>query len=295
MPGHSSTGAALLRAVCHSPADDAPRLVYADWLDEHGRPERAEFIRVQCELARLPACLTPSVGTGGKPCRECRPRNKRDCLPWCAVCEPYDDLDRRERELWAKADAVEWFNPYAAGLATIRLKPGTVWYPRPIGYVIRGFVQVVECEAAAFASGSPESCRVCNGVGKRTVRKNDWPQPMKTKTVVCPGCKGTGRLPALAANLFTAHPITEARLTTAPGQDDDLPLVHNADRRHFTCGRWPGVAFHLPDGAIHFVNGVAVGVATERGCLLRRESPRDALRRARRDGDMPFIGPVPSG
>jgi uncharacterized protein (TIGR02996 family) len=44
--------AALLAAVRQAPADDAPRLVYADWLDEHGQPERAEFIRVQCELAR---------------------------------------------------------------------------------------------------------------------------------------------------------------------------------------------------------------------------------------------------
>jgi uncharacterized protein (TIGR02996 family) len=35
--------------------DDTPRLVYADWLLENGREERAEFIRVQVELARLPA------------------------------------------------------------------------------------------------------------------------------------------------------------------------------------------------------------------------------------------------
>ncbi len=32
--------------------DDTTRLVFADWLDEHGQPDRAEFIRVQCELAR---------------------------------------------------------------------------------------------------------------------------------------------------------------------------------------------------------------------------------------------------
>jgi uncharacterized protein (TIGR02996 family) len=42
---------ALLKAVCRNKADDLPRLVYADWLDEHGRPERAEFIRLQCALA----------------------------------------------------------------------------------------------------------------------------------------------------------------------------------------------------------------------------------------------------
>src|SRR3954470_21924045 len=46
--------AAFLRAIAENPDDDLPRLVYADWLDEHGEPERAEFIRVQCELARLP-------------------------------------------------------------------------------------------------------------------------------------------------------------------------------------------------------------------------------------------------
>jgi uncharacterized protein (TIGR02996 family) len=45
--------AALLRAVQSDPGDDNPRLVLADWYDEHGDPARAEFIRVQCEYARL--------------------------------------------------------------------------------------------------------------------------------------------------------------------------------------------------------------------------------------------------
>lgn len=45
----TSDGETLFRAVCASPADDTPRLVYADWLEEHGDPARAEFIRLQCE------------------------------------------------------------------------------------------------------------------------------------------------------------------------------------------------------------------------------------------------------
>jgi uncharacterized protein (TIGR02996 family) len=45
---------ALLRAIADRPDDDLPRLVYADWLDEHGQPDRAEFIRVQCRLALFP-------------------------------------------------------------------------------------------------------------------------------------------------------------------------------------------------------------------------------------------------
>jgi uncharacterized protein (TIGR02996 family) len=43
---------ALLAAIRAAPEDDAPRLVYADWLEEHGQPEKAELIRLQCELAR---------------------------------------------------------------------------------------------------------------------------------------------------------------------------------------------------------------------------------------------------
>ena len=46
-------GEALIRSVLATPADDAPRLVYADWLEERGRAGDAEFIRVQIELARL--------------------------------------------------------------------------------------------------------------------------------------------------------------------------------------------------------------------------------------------------
>jgi uncharacterized protein (TIGR02996 family) len=46
-----SDEAALLRAIGAHPDEDTPRLMYADWLDEHGRAERAEYIRVQ--IARL--------------------------------------------------------------------------------------------------------------------------------------------------------------------------------------------------------------------------------------------------
>lgn len=42
---------ALLRAIVRHPDDDTPRLVYADWLQENGRGEEAEFLRAQCRLA----------------------------------------------------------------------------------------------------------------------------------------------------------------------------------------------------------------------------------------------------
>jgi uncharacterized protein (TIGR02996 family) len=44
---------ALLASVLDAPGDDAPRLVYADWLEERGDP-RAELLRLECEFLRLP-------------------------------------------------------------------------------------------------------------------------------------------------------------------------------------------------------------------------------------------------
>ena len=45
----------LLRAaIVARPDDDLPRLVYADFLEEGGHDDRAELIRVQCELGRRP-------------------------------------------------------------------------------------------------------------------------------------------------------------------------------------------------------------------------------------------------
>ena len=48
MPDHG----AFLRTIAEHPADDGPRLVYADWLEEQGDSDRAEFIRLQIDLAR---------------------------------------------------------------------------------------------------------------------------------------------------------------------------------------------------------------------------------------------------
>lgn len=44
---------AFLRDICEHPGDDAPRLIFADWLEDNGRPERAEFIRGSI---RVPQC-----------------------------------------------------------------------------------------------------------------------------------------------------------------------------------------------------------------------------------------------
>jgi len=56
---------AFLAAIAAEPASDEPRLVYADWLSEHGDP-RGEFISVQCALASLPADAAQAQALRGR-------------------------------------------------------------------------------------------------------------------------------------------------------------------------------------------------------------------------------------
>src|SRR5262245_31791010 len=42
----------FIRQILASPDDDAPRLAYADWLEQHGERGRAKLIRYQIEAVR---------------------------------------------------------------------------------------------------------------------------------------------------------------------------------------------------------------------------------------------------
>jgi uncharacterized protein (TIGR02996 family) len=44
----------LLKDIEDNPDSDGPRMLYADWLANHGQEARAEFISIQCSLATLP-------------------------------------------------------------------------------------------------------------------------------------------------------------------------------------------------------------------------------------------------
>ena len=56
----TSDGEALFRALCVNSTDDTARLVYADWLQENGQAERADFIRLQCERGTSARRTRPS-------------------------------------------------------------------------------------------------------------------------------------------------------------------------------------------------------------------------------------------
>ncbi len=56
-----SDRAALLAAVAARPDDDLPKLVFADWLDEHGDPDRAEFVRLSVAYYREAVAHPPAT------------------------------------------------------------------------------------------------------------------------------------------------------------------------------------------------------------------------------------------
>src|SRR5262245_31186099 len=48
-----STKDSLLAEIVANPDDDAVRLVFADWCEDNGEPDRAEFIRAQMRLETI--------------------------------------------------------------------------------------------------------------------------------------------------------------------------------------------------------------------------------------------------
>jgi len=42
----------FLEAIANNPLDDAPKLIYADWLDENGEEKLAEYVRLHTLLLR---------------------------------------------------------------------------------------------------------------------------------------------------------------------------------------------------------------------------------------------------
>lgn len=88
----------LLQAILTDPSDTTLRLAYSDYLEEQGDGARAEFIRVQVELAQLPD------GEGWEHVR--RGDSHEAMLHALKHCNPrVEKLQRREMELLGNAPA----------------------------------------------------------------------------------------------------------------------------------------------------------------------------------------------
>jgi uncharacterized protein (TIGR02996 family) len=108
----ATAGDALLADIIADPKDDGIRLIYADYLEDNGDEERAEFIRVQLEMARLHTC-------------ECAP--SLYVMPGCATCQLVEPIRRRQRDLLDR-HGIDWLAGLPGPLAftSARMRRGLV-------------------------------------------------------------------------------------------------------------------------------------------------------------------------
>lgn len=270
---------AFVRAICSAPEDDTPRLVYADWLEEHGQADRAEFVRLQIRIAGIEAhcwcgaCVRKRGRLGQHHNGPCGVDKERDELPDGSSRQAF--LRRRERELFPSASSLGLPDGW---VVTSGITPDG---PTPAATVRRGFVAALTCTAEEWLrvaddvywhpdqtecsvcgerhSRFPSVCSTCGGVDARRV-----PRPRGTgggRAVKCPGCETcregmiyTGmdgmkwiphRVPAPAA---LPHPIETVTLTTNPNANIVGPdLLGHFDRDGgpfvWNDGRWKWVRF----------------------------------------------------
>jgi uncharacterized protein (TIGR02996 family) len=105
-------GEALLATILAQPADDGARLVYADWLQEHGQPERAGLIRKQIIAHQK----RDAEATQDEESRDCA----AELLLWHCV--------------WRECFGFPWI----------------VWMKLKEVHWVRGFLESVTCTAAAW-------------------------------------------------------------------------------------------------------------------------------------------------
>ncbi len=271
---------ALYAAILAHAAEDTPRLMLADWLDENtpascpecegdgrvfrwgpnhqrsttdrvtcpycrgsgssGNRERAEFIRVQRELARL-----------GPPC-------------WGSghCCQRCDDLKPKERH-WIESNRQalqeEW-KPFVVGLR----RQGWTDDSTPVLLFDRGFVAEVRCEMATWRGGD---CENCGGRGHFQTSGS---------YAECPRClgpngKGSGTTPGIGGQVMARWPVECVRVTDREPEPQLVWLSHADEPRvtyygwcvdplgepldHYTPAELTAVVWDALDGRPHQLDG----------------------------------------
>ena len=179
--------AAFLAAIVADPDDDTARLVAADFLEENGDADRAAFIRIQVELARLEA-------TGqGKSLEADHLRAKER-----AFLGPLSMF----RQLWAAEACPELVRVVSRGGGRDPLEAMTVEGADRLTWR-RGFVEGVSCSAARwFQHGATvrmrQPIRVVELHPCHEINWNHWHQMLPTlATLKCIALHGFDNLRAM--------------------------------------------------------------------------------------------------
>jgi uncharacterized protein (TIGR02996 family) len=184
---------AFLTAVRDHPDDDTARLVYADWLQENGDPDRGEFIRAQVELFRTP------------PDSETAERRR-------------SALYRREAELLKRHKAA-WLAPFTP-------------YAKESSFV-RGFVQELEVSAGVFLRHAERWFALTPLTRVKITHCTDWDHTTHERTRRAAALLGSPHLARLAALDLERLALTADDLEALAAQPDlsrlrELVLAWNA-------------------------------------------------------------------
>jgi uncharacterized protein (TIGR02996 family) len=231
---------ALLDLVLAHKKSDGPRLAYALFCDLNGDKERAEFIRVQCEIAGLsvnPDWFIDSTG-------EVRERNAELC--------------HRERELFA-ANGVnqrEWMGAALHDLCVA----GTEWLAH-LPWFRRGFVTSLTCRAEewlkcgdAVAGEHPVErveLRTPPPIRFSPIRETSRPNHQRKSTVFRAEWEAMVECNGGTSRTFAYQVEITERDASVGGAEHMLGNFRQVVNYHHTpegylYARWPGIEFVLP-------------------------------------------------
>jgi uncharacterized protein (TIGR02996 family) len=189
----------FVAAIVVEPDDDTPRLVAADFLEECGEADRAAFIRVQIELARLEASglaqSSEAVALRKKEHAFLGPKSERP-------------------HLWAAEECSELVRPDPRGRLRFEGTERLTWR--------RGFVEAVTCPAAewlrhgiAVRARNPVRGVALTECG--AVNRDAWYAGLDA-------LRGLRAIEVRAANLQTEGELANWLRPWLPGTHVDLPF-----------------------------------------------------------------------
>jgi uncharacterized protein (TIGR02996 family) len=186
----------FLEAITAEPENDEPRLIYADWLDDHGQRGRAEFIRAQVALA----------GT--------------------------DEDDPRYSELLARGRRSGVLTAEGSSPFVDHVPGGKVMFRRGlIAGVDVGLGDYLKQPAADWGSVPLEQMRLLSGPGaKRSAALAARPELSRLRTLCLDGRGATWHLEALLTGCPALAGLRALRLHSEWDGPDGPPLAEFAAR-----------------------------------------------------------------
>lgn len=158
---------AFLATIIAKPADNQPRLSYADWLEENGQTERAEFIRLQLGMGIGASLAIRTARIYATDNFQATPKTHRMTM----LLDEFADVWCAQIGVTA-TDAWEW-----------------IWQG--------GFITEVSCTEEQWVG---KRCGKCVG-HPGCVPVNQW------STKRCPDCHGTGHVEGIGQRIARTHPV----------------------------------------------------------------------------------------